>query len=452
MPRVRQAEIEITGINHQGDGVGRLDGMVVFVPGTVPGERVSVSLVDIRRSFTRGVLLDVLTPSVDRVAPGCALAEGCGGCALQHVDYPVQLRLKTELVRQTLARTGGVENAAVHEIIGMEDPWHYRNNVQFKVRRGPDGVALGFYARESHRLVPGAVKGDTACLLAHHELNRLAVAVQKVFNQLPPGSSLPEEIALRRGSTGEMMVVLTASTRDETKKGGRGRFAPLAGKTAAIPGVASVVENEHPGAKKPGGRYFTMAGRDYIVDQLDGLQFRISAASFYQVNPVQTAVLYRKTLEYCGLRGDEEVADTYCGVGTITLYLARHAKEVRGYELVTPAVEDARANASLNGIKNARFYSGAVEKVLPEQVAAGFRPDVLVLDPPRAGCRPEVLQAVAQSGTRRVVYVSCDPATLARDIARLAGLDYELAEVQPVDMFPHTAHVECVARIEKKVP
>ncbi|KJS11510.1 MAG: hypothetical protein JL56_11345 [Desulfotomaculum sp. BICA1-6] len=444
----REAEIEITGINHQGEGVGRLEGMVIFVPGTVPGERVSVRLTEVRRSYARGRLLKNLAPSNERVAPGCTLAANCGGCALQHMAYPAQLRLKTELVRQTLARTGSLPNAPLRDTIGMAVPWHYRNNVQFKVRREAGKVELGFYARESHSIVKAGDE-EGICLLAHRELNRVAAVVQILLGELDHGVPLPGEVALRRGSTGEMMVILTGDTNTAQVNRGPSRYHSIAKKVISIPGVVTVAEHIRPRGKKPGGRYITLAGRDYIIDELDGLKFRISAPSFYQVNPVQTVVLYRKTLEYCSLQGDEVIADAYSGVGTITLYIARHAKDLRGYEVLRGAVEDARANAALNGIKNARFYAGAVEKVLPEQVAAGYRPDVVVLDPPRAGCQSEVLQAAAQSGARRVVYVSCDPATLARDIARLGPLGYQVADIQPVDMFPHTAHVECVALMER---
>ena len=446
----REVVIEITGINHQGEGVGRLEGMVVFVPGTVPGERVSVGLTDVRRSYARGKLLNNQAPSAERVTPGCTLAENCGGCALQHMAYPAQLRLKTELVRQTLARTGSHPNAPVRDIIGMTDPWHYRNNVQFKVRRDAGKVGLGFYARESHSIIKSGDQTEGTCLLAHRELNRVAAAVQTMLGELDCGTPLPGEVALRRGSTGEMMVILTGDAKPIKAGSSPSRYFALAKKIISIPGVVSVVEHIRPRGKKPGGRYLTLAGRDYIIDELDGLKFRISASSFYQVNPVQTEVLYRKALEYCVLQGGEEVADAYCGVGTIALYAARFAGEVRGYEVLRGAIEDARANAAQNGIKNTRFYAGAVEKVLPEQVTDGYRPDVVVLDPPRAGCRPEVLQAAAQSGARRVVYVSCDPATLARDIARLGPLGYRVADIQPVDMFPHTAHVECVILLQRR--
>lgn len=441
-------EVDITGINHQGEGVGRLDGLVVFVPGTVPGERALVALTEKRSGYARGRLLRVITPSAGRVAPGCAAAASCGGCALQHIDYAAQLRLKTELVRQTLARTGGIAGAVVRDIIGMARPWHYRNNVQFKVRLNGDKVEMGFYARGSHRIVSAGEEGEVACLLAHRELNRVAAEVRLLLGKLPPGAPLPREVVLRRGSTGEIMVILTGDAGG-AGRGNHGGFRSLASRVAAIPGVVSVAVYTGQKGRQPGGVYYTMTGRDYIIDELDGLKFRVSAPSFYQVNPEQTAVLYRKALEYCDLRGNEIVADAYCGVGTITLYLARHAGEARGYEIVPRAVDDARANAALNGIKNARFFAGAVEKVLPEQVAAGFRPEVVVLDPPRAGCRPAVLEAVAKSGARRVVYVSCDPATLARDIARLSQMGYDLQEVQPVDMFPHTAHVECVTLMSR---
>ncbi|MCL2337457.1 MAG: 23S rRNA (uracil(1939)-C(5))-methyltransferase RlmD [Firmicutes bacterium] len=451
----REGEIQITGLNHRGEGVGRLAGLTVFVPGTAPGELVSVRLTDIRRSYARGMLLKNHTPAADRVSPDCVWAENCGGCALQHIAYPAQLRLKTELVRQTIARTGGLLDVPVREIIGMAEPWHYRNNVQFKVRQVQGRVVLGFYARESHRLVQDGSMGYNVCLLAHRELNRVAGAVQALLDKFDKQHSLPlpDAVSLRRGSSGEIMVILG---REKGRAGSNQSGSPyraLAGEIMAVPGVASVVEQVSEQAnvlaRQPGGRYVTLGGQDFITDMLNGLRFRISAPSFYQVNQAQTAVLYSKILACCDLRGGEKVADAYCGVGAIALYLARCAGEVRGYELAPRAVNDARANAALNGIKNARFYAGAVEKVLPEQVAAGYRLDVLVLDPPRAGCKPEVLRAAAESGARRVIYVSCDPATLARDIARLAAMGYQPVEVQPVDMFPHTPHVECVCLLTR---
>lgn len=431
--------VDITGINHRGEGVGRAEGVVIFVPGAVPGERVTVRVEEWRKNHACGVIQEIVEQAGHRQTPACPVSDRCGGCALQHIAYAEQLRQKTELVRQNIARIGGAAGVPVRDIIGMADPWHYRNNVRFKVRRRAGEVELGFFARESHRLVVGEENdGANLCLLAHRDLNRVAAQVRDILAGCPAATPLPAEIMLRRGSTGEIMVVLTGD------KGQTQAFETPAGKMAGIPGVVSVVCHMRAGGGKPGGRFITLAGRDYIVDELDGLKFKISAPSFYQVNPAQTAVLYRQALEYCALRGGEEVADAYCGVGTVALYVARYAGAVRGYEVVPGAVRDARANAALNGLANTRFYAGAVERVLPAHAAKGYRPDVVVLDPPRSGCRPEVLDALAAGGAGRVVYISCNPATLARDVKYLAGLGYSLLEVQPVDMFPHTVHVECV--------
>ncbi|TYO92321.1 23S rRNA (uracil(1939)-C(5))-methyltransferase RlmD [Desulfallas thermosapovorans] len=450
MQKGQAVTLQITDINRYGEGIGRADdGMVVFVPGAVTGERVTVRIEELRKRFARGKLLETVIPSEYRVAPACGLAEYCGGCHLQHLAYAEQLRWKTDLVRQNLSRIGGIDGGVVRDIIGMTEPWHYRNNVRFKVQRRGGKVALGFFAAESHRLVAGLdSRSGTMCLLAHRELNRAAEGVREVLEKSPAVAVLPEEIMLRRGSTGQIMVVLIGKPAGAERK----RYlAGLAGELTTVPGVVTVVDYARAAGNKTGGRYKILAGPGYIEDELDGLCFRISAASFYQVNPSQTTVLYKQALEYCALQGHEEVADAYCGVGTIALYIARYTKAVRGYEVVPGAVQDAEANAALNGVKNTRFFAGAVERMLVEHVASGYNPEVVVLDPPRSGCRSEVLEALAQSGTRRVVYVSCDPATLARDVGYLHQLGFVLQEVQPVDMFPHTGHVECVTLMSNSI-
>ncbi len=445
----QEVKLQITDINRYGEGIGRAnEGMVIFVPGAVTGEQVAVRIKELRKRYARGTLLETVKPSEYRVMPSCGLAERCGGCNLQHIAYNEQLRWKTTLVKQNIARIGGVDRGVVRDIIGMKDPWHYRNNVRLKVQRKGGKVALGFFAAESHQVVAGIdnVSG-ASCLLAHSDLNRVAKKVQAVLEDSAVCAALPEEIMLRLGSTGEVMVVLICKTSGA--QSGES-LAGLTGEISVIPGVVTVVGYARGTSKKTGGgRYHTLAGRGYIEDEIDGLRFRISAASFYQVNPSQTAVLYQKALEYSALQGNEDVADAYCGVGTIALYVARYAKAVRGYEVVPGAVRDAEANAALNGIENARFLTGAVERVLAEHVDKGYHPEVVVLDPPRSGCRTEVLDALAQSGARRVVYVSCDPATLARDVGYLHRLGFMLQEVQPVDMFPHTGHVETVVLMSR---
>jgi len=446
----QEFELQITDISRAGEGIGRADdGLVVFVPGAVSGEQVTVRISELRKKYARAAKLKTMQPSKHRVSPACDLAERCGGCNLQHIAYDEQLRWKTAHVRQNLARIGGIGSSVVHDIIGMLDPWHYRNNVRFKVQSKDGQVTLGFFAAESHQLVAGDDnRSGVACLLAHRDLSRAAITLRQVLEDFPAAAAWTEEVMLRRGSTGEIMIVLLGGPTGVPSE------AALTGLTSVlsnIPGVVTVIAYVRGKSKHQGGRYQTLAGRGYIEDEINGLRFRISASSFYQVNPHQTAILYRQVLTYCALQKREEVADAYCGVGTIALYLARFAKTVRGYEIVPGAVRDAEANAALNGINNARFFAGAVERVLPEQLDKGYHPEVVVLDPPRSGCRPEVLEAIAKSGARRVAYVSCDPATLARDVGYLHRLGFLLQEAQPVDMFPHTGHVETVALIERKL-
>ncbi len=444
----QEIKLQITDINRYGEGIGRADdGMVVFVPGAVTGEQVAVRIGELRKNYARGMLLEAIQSSRHRVKPSCNLAACCGGCSLQHIAYEEQLRWKTALVKQNIARIGGIDGSVVRDIIGMQDPWHYRNNVRLRVRSKGGKVALGFLAAESHQLAASVDGGTGAlCLLAHRDLNRVAKAMREVLENNSAGAALPEEIMLRRGSAGEIMVVLIGRLAD----GQSGEaLIRLTREISAIAGAVTVVGYVRGTGKKISGRYQILAGKGYIEDEIDGLRFRISADSFYQVNPYQTVMLYRQALKYCSLQGHENMADAYCGVGTIALYAARYAKAVRGYEVVPGAVRDAEANAVLNGIENARFFAGAVERVLAEHVDKGYHPEVVVLDPPRSGCRPEVLDALAQSGARRVVYVSCDPATLARDVGYLHRLGFMMQEAQPVDMFPHTGHVESVCLLTR---
>ena len=444
----QEVKLQITDINRYGEGIGRSsEGMVVFVPSAVTGELVTAGVTELRKKYARAVLLSTAQVSEHRVQPVCELAERCGGCNLQHIAYEEQLRWKTAQVRQNLVRIGRVEGDVVRDIIGMADPWHYRNNVRYKVQRQGGQVILGFFAAESHRLAVGDGGGvGPDCLLAHRDINRVAKSIQTLLADSRADALRIEEIMLRRSSNGEIMVVLIDSSAGIQRGEG---LAWLAQQISAIPGVATVVNLVRSTGKRKSEQYETLAGSGYIEDEIDRLRFRISAASFYQVNPVQTALLYQQALNYCALQGHEQVADAYCGVGTIALYVARYAQAVRGYEVVSGAVRDAEANAALNGSKNARFFAGAVERVLPEQVARGYRPEVVVLDPPRSGCRPEVLESLAQSGARRLVYVSCDPATLARDVGYLYRLGFLLQEAQPVDMFPYTGHVETVVLMSR---
>lgn len=445
------AEVEITGLSHAGEGVGRWRGLALFVPLAVPGERVRVEITAVGKSFARGRLVEVLEKSGVRVEPGCGLFGDCGGCHLLHMDYREQLRWKTVQVREALTRIGGLGKVPVANTLGMDEPWHYRNKAHFHVGRDSGRLALGFFARGSHR-VTGFVdsEGGSGCLLVHRDLLRVAVHAARILENLrvplydweTQRGYLRNLVLRRAAATGEIMLVLVTGRQNwPAEREFAGRL------TAEEPGVVSVIRNVNPLESREllGPENRVRAGRPAITEHLGGLEFQIGPASFFQVNPEQTEKTYEIVRLFAGLTGKETVVDAYSGIGTIALLLASRAVSVVGFEALSAAVADARKNAIRNRIDNVWFERGAVEDLLPEWAARNRAVDVAVLDPPRRGCAPAVLEAVARLQPRRVVYVSCVPATLARDLARLNVLGLEAVQVQPVDMFPQTSHVEAVA-------
>ncbi|MGQ9558846.1 MAG: 23S rRNA (uracil(1939)-C(5))-methyltransferase RlmD [Desulfurispora sp.] len=479
--------LSITGLTHSGEGVGRADGLAVFVPGAVPGDVVRVRVEDRKKNYARARLLEVLQEAPERRPAPCPHFSGCGGCSLQQVHYAEQLRLKKQLVQDSLSRLGGLDDVPVHDVAGMDRPWHYRNKITLHAALSSERYVLGLYAGGSHELIElypeGGADAAEGCLLVDRELNRVAATVQELLNQYAPegwtgpaphfpsdgcgldmgqaahqcrltgaaagGEGFVHRVVLRKAmATGQIMVVLfTAGGFWEEEK------ALARELIARHPAITSLLRHTPvPGRAGSAGSYMLLAGREYIEEELLGLYFRISPAAFFQVNPAQTARLYQKALQYAALTGWETVLDAYCGTGTIALLLARQAERVYGLEVVSQAVADARQNAMRNNISNARFMVGAVEKLLPRLAEQGLRPELIVLDPPRSGCGYAALQAVVAMQVPRLVYVSCNPATLARDLSFLSQHGYRALEVQPVDMFPWTSHVECVtlmSRVEK---
>lgn len=444
-------EVVVTIDNHgaQGEGVAHIDGFALFVPGAIAGERVRVKVQQVRPNYARGVVQDILEPCQDRVGAPCGLFGQCGGCQLLHMDYHAQLDMKRQRVADALERIGGIRGAEVQPTIGMEHPWEYRNKVQYPVGIDDGHIVAGCYSQGTHDVVPT----DTCAI--QHPLNTRVVhaAVEladayglSVYDEATGRGFLRHILVKLAHGTGKAMAVLITS--EERFPKGKEFAAELA---AAVPEVASVVQSVNPDRTNRvlGQSHRVLWGSLYIVDDLDGLKFRISAESFYQVNPVQTVTLYREAVAAAGLLGNERVLDAYCGVGTLALFMARQAREVYGIEIVEQAIRDAQSNAELNSISNARFIAGRVERVLPRLISEGTTFDVAVLDPPRSGCEREVLDALAESGVGRIVYVSCNPATMARDAAVLKQQSYQVERVQPVDMFPHTFHVETVVLITR---
>lgn len=463
MAREDTVELDISGLNNQGEGVGRWHGLAVFVPHTAPGDRARVVITGEKRNYARARLIELISPSIIRREPDCSHASGCGGCRLQHIDYQAQLRLKAGQVEESLRRIGKLTEVKVLPVLGMADPWHYRNKVVFQVASQAGLAMLGLYGTGSNVLgaAPfgpaggcGVQEHAAGCKLVNKELNQVAAAVQELLARYRvaawderKGRGLLRQLLLRRApGTGQIMVALLTAPKPWDKEK---EFAKEL--TDRFKDIVSVVRLTSIGGKgrKTKEVTVTLAGGSRIVDRLDNLCFEISPGSFYQVNSAQTSVLYRKVLDYADLKGGEQMLDAYCGVGTIALFLARRAGRVLGIEEVAEAVRDAGANARLNMVTNVDFTRGDAAEVIKDLAGEGFRPHGVVLDPPRRGCDPGVLQAVAGMQPERVVYVSCDPGTLSRDLARLEQLGYRTVEVQPVDMFPHTHHVEIVVSIEK---
>ncbi|RAV14191.1 23S rRNA (uracil(1939)-C(5))-methyltransferase RlmD [Paenibacillus contaminans] len=457
---------DIVGLGHDGEGVGRVNGFTLFVHGALPGEKARIKVMKLKKQFGYAKLLEVLEASPDRVEPPCTIYKQCGGCQLQHLSYEAQLRLKRQTVVDSLERIGKLAVApaddrmssadvassgiVVHPTLGMRDPWRYRNKAQVPIGQEEGGLIGGFYAQGSHRIVD-----MDACLIQHEqtdavvrEVKRIAYALGITAYDEESHQGLLRHVVVKIGfRTGDIMVVLVTN-------GSRipGEEQLVERIREAIPAVRSICHNVNTQRTNVifGDKTSVLWGQEVIHDYIGDVQFAISARSFYQVNPVQTEVLYGKALEYAGLTGSETVIDAYCGIGTISLFLARHARHVYGVEIVAEAIADARANAELNGLGNVTFAVGKAEEVIPAWREDGITPEVVVVDPPRKGCDEVLLETLLAMQPERIVYVSCNPATLARDLRVLEDGGYSAVEVQPVDMFPWTTHVECCVSVVRE--
>ncbi len=445
--------LEISDLGSKGEGIGRFEGFAVFTEGALPGETVRVRIIKISSSYAVGKLEEILTASYDRVEPPCPYASQCGGCQLAHLSYEAQLRCKSAKIRSCLERIGGFSFTEEIPVLGMkeEELPHYRNKAQYPVQFSDGRARAGFYAARSHRLLEVSecfIQSERANQLIHdicEELNRLGVSVYDEAS----GKGLLRHVLIRTSRDGADTSVTfvingkklpdTEAWTDFMKSRGVRSF--------------SLNLNREEGNVILGYTTLTVFGDPFIEDTLDGLSFRIAPAAFYQVNPLQTDVLYAKALEFAGLSGSETVVDAYCGIGTISLFLARHAGKVIGVEIVPDAIDNARENAVRNGIGNAEFFCGKSEELVPDMVLhQGLRPDIMVVDPPRAGCDSALLDAVCTALPEKLVYVSCDPATLARDLDFLCHQKkaYRLTRVCGVDMFPMTAHIETIVLLQRE--
>ena len=448
MEKLHQNQIytgTVEGYSSEGLGIVRLDGAVVFVPQAIRGEEIDLRITKVMKTAAAGEIVKIHNLSPERTKPECPYFGKCGGCDFQHMSYTEELWAKRQRVQDALTRLGGTD-LQVEEILGAKDPTHYRNKSQYPV--GADG-AIGFFRARSHQVVP-----IDRCLIQSEGSDRTAKAVGNWMKRYrvsaydeTTGKGLVRHIYVRVNRKGESLCCVIANGKQLPREPELAAYV-----RAAAPGTVGVVLNTN--TKKGnvilGEKYRTLWGQDFLMDTLCGLQFKLSVPSFYQVNRDQAEVLYGKALEFAALTGEETVLDLYCGTGTITLCLAKQAKKAIGAEIVPPAIEDAKENAARNNIENAEFFCGDAADIAAKLEREGLRPDVITVDPPRKGLAPEVIASVAGMGPKRVVYVSCDPATLGRDVKIFDGFGYKAVRAAAVDMFPGTRHVETVVLLSRE--
>ncbi|MBC2057761.1 23S rRNA (uracil(1939)-C(5))-methyltransferase RlmD [Listeria booriae] len=442
-------DVVFEDLTHDGNAVAKIDGYPIFVPHGLPDEIAQIKVLKTNKNYGFGKIIELTKESADRVTPPCLVYLQCGGCQLQHLSYDGQLRMKQKQVAQVMKRIGK-QDVEVLPTLGMENPWNYRNKAQVPVGFVNGRLVAGFYQQRSHQIID-----MNTCLIQQEENNEVIQTARAIFAKyyVEPYDETTRKGVLRHlmtrfaTTTGELMLVIVT-----TKLNFPNKAEILAELQQSIPELTSLVQNVNTANTNVifGEQTVVLAGREYIMDTIHGISFAISARSFYQVNPEQTEILYAEALKLAGLTGEETVIDAYCGIGSISLCLAKEAKHVYGVEIVPQAIEDARANAKLNKMDNVTFAVGKAEEVIPDWFKQGIKADVLVVDPPRKGCDDALLQTILKMKPKRVVYVSCNPATLARDMLVLTEGGYEAKMVQPVDMFPQTTHVECVTVLERK--
>lgn len=442
--------IKRLGIN--GEGVGFYKKKIIFIPGALPNEEVFVRITKEHPKFLEGELVRVKTKSNERIKPACTIYEKCGGCQLQHMTYAAQLKAKKDIVKQAFERYTSIKNLPIHDTIGMDEPWNYRNKSQLQIGEKKGNYMAGLYAAKSHQLIE-----LTNCPVQHPDTNKVTEKVKRILQQLRipvykerTHSGIVRTVVVRTSFyTKEVQVVIVTATKILPKK-----EKIITEITQQLPNVTSIVQNINTEKTSVifGNETIVLAGNETITEKLGSFSFDLSARAFFQLNPVQTVKLYNEAKKVAQLTGNEKVVDAYCGVGTIGLWLADGAKEVRGMDVIKESVMDAQENMKKHGVEHATYVVGKAETWLPKWKKEGFDPDVIVVDPPRTGCDKTFLQTVIDMNPKRFVYVSCNPSTLAKDVDYLMKRGFELKSVQPVDMFPQTAHVECVvlmSRVEK---
>lgn len=448
--------LDIVAQGYEGEGIAKFNNTFpIFIEGALKGEKVNARIVKVKKNFAYGKLINIVEPSAERCNPKCNIHSRCGGCKLQHYTYKEQLNFKFERVKDCIGKIGKIDTSLVKFPLGMDEPWRYRNKVQLPIGLVNGELKIGFFAPRSHEII------DMEECLIQDEIADKVVELTREWikkNEIKPynvdgqydESGILRHIMIRRGFvTNEVMVVIVTNGEKLPYKE---EFIQLI--VDNIPGIKSIIQNVN---SKPtnvilGEKCITLWGDATISDYIGKFRFNISPLSFFQVNPKQTEVLYAKALEYAQLSGSETVFDAYCGTGTITLFLSQKAKKVYGVEIIPQAIENANINAKENNVENVEFFVGESEEIIPELISQGVSADVIVVDPPRKGCDVKLLNSITNIDAKRIVYVSCDPSTLARDLSILEEKGYKTIEIQPVDMFPHSSHVECVvlmSRVDK---
>ena len=443
--------VDIVDIGQGGVGIGKYEGFTVFVDGGLVQDKIKVKITKSKKNYAVGDIVEIIEKSPFRVERKCSESlRQCGGCQIQELDYQKQLDVKTNEVKQVISRIGKLDDVVIHDTLGMEHPFRYRNKAQFPIQKKDNMPVIGFYKKKSHDLI-----STDECII-QHEVNDKIIKIIKTYIRAYNVSIYDEKthkgllrhLVTKVGfTTGEVMIVLVAN----------GKKLPYLKELASvlkenIPGFKTLVVNVNTQKTNVilGKENIVAYGDGMIRDYIGELVFEISPLSFFQVNPLQTEVLYNKALEYANLGENDTVFDIYCGIGTISLFLAQKAKKVYGIEIVEDAIKDAKRNAKINNMDNVEFYVGKAEEVVPKMYEEGKRANVVVVDPPRKGCDEKVLDTIVSMEPDRVVYVSCNPSTLARDLAYLNERGYKCHEIQPVDMFPHSVHVENVAWLSKE--
>ena len=441
--------LEIENLGSNGEGIGRRDNLTVFVEGALPNEEILAEVQQNKKNYAVAKLIKILRESDDRVKPFCPIYDECGGCQLQHLSYAAQLKYKRQQIIDALEHIGKIFDVEVFDTLGMENPLCYRNKMQFPVAREKNNLIVGCYVRGSHKII------DTdSCMIQREGMDEVLTVVKKILQKFNISAydedthrGVLRHVMSRIGFNGEIMIVLVTAIKNLPAEKNIVRAI-----RHALPKVASVQQNIQTFHNNVilGRETKILYGKPTIKDKICGLTFNISARSFFQVNTAQAEILYKVALNFAELTGRETIIDAYCGIGTITLFMAKFARKVYGIEIVPTAIEDAKKNARENNIRNAEFFAGDAVKIIPKLFREGVRADLVIVDPPRAGCDKKVLEIFAAMNPAKIIYVSCNPATLARDLAILRELGYLAKKIQPVDMFPFSSHIESVTLLESQ--